>query len=114
MNDARRVLTLGAFRASYNATYASLDRVCDDLQSVCEAVNDRDPFLPDFDSGEAVLATAARLRAQAAHAAQAALALSAAASSFEALALLASTSVSAAPSSLRAVAVAPASARRRS
>lgn len=113
MTDISRVISLRAFRDMYNTTYASLDRVCDDLQSVCDAVSERDPFLPDFESSASMSLNAATLRAQAEAAWRAASVLSAAASSFESLARLLSASTDQIVSPVLAVAAAKTSRRSR-
>lgn len=113
MNDTSRVITLRALRNLYNETYASLERPCDDLQSVCAIVGELDPFLPDFESSASMSLNAATLRSQAKHAREAAEVLSAAASSFESLARLLSVSTDQIVSPVLAIAPAKTSRRAR-
>jgi hypothetical protein len=102
-----QTLTLPAFRSLYNANYASLERACDDLQSVCAVVGELDPFMPDFESSVSIHLNAATLRAQATHALSAAAALASAASSFSVLAALAEASQAAVPVAAKAAASPP-------
>jgi hypothetical protein len=67
-------------------TFASLQRVCDDLRSVCDSVEDLDPSLISFEKSVRFHHRASMLRAQATHALAAVSALSSAAASYELLA----------------------------
>jgi hypothetical protein len=96
-----------------SANFATLQRSCDDLRSVCEAVEGLDSTL-SFERSGGLHQKAAALRSQARHAFAAAAALSAAASSYELLAQVVDHSArSPLPAALPPSAKAKTSARRR-
>lgn len=107
-----RTLTLKAFQELYNSAYATLDRACDDLQSVCAVVGDLDPMLPDFSACATMHLNAATLRAQANHAVSAALQFASVAASIQALAEVAEASLAALPVEATVEAARPPKAKR--
>lgn len=108
-----RRIRISSIQELSNATFAALQRTCEDLEAVAGVVGVVGAHLPSFTSGAALRQQSATLRSQSASAFAAACALAASAASYETLAQVLDQSLAVRPAVQTKPAKAKKSARSR-